>query len=296
MRRVRFVLTCRVQYNAVRVFDHKIRTPSISNTLWIGFYLFVFLGSLSNALRYALHAAGTLLADRWLEVVSLTMHGLSTAMLSLTLNHQRRFRSSGGAGGADDVETDPLLRRYDRLRSHVSPPDVLFVLLFVVYEVFAFLPVLGVAAAVLRWVFLGLFLAQRLPPLLLTVLIIFFPKPTDPEAMGTVTEAYVAAEGPSGRAKALLGFATLFSVAGDVPLSLWSLAFGQDCVFWVASGVDLVHLLYVVGLVLYFFFLRSEYHRNMEECIWKVREMGLSPCYLIRILFQKDCQEVPALL
>jgi hypothetical protein len=40
-------------------------------------------------------------------------------------------------------------------------------------------------------------------------------------------------------------------------------------VFWVASGVDLVHLLYVIGLVLYFFFLRSEYHRNMEECIWR---------------------------
>ena len=253
----------------MRVFDHKIRTASISNTLWIGFYLFVFLGSLSNALRYALHAAGAPGPNRWLEIVSLTMHGLSTMMLSLTLNHQRRFRSSGGSGGPDDVETDPLLRRYDRLRSHVSLADVLFVLFFAVYEVFAFLPVLGVAPLELRWVFLGLFLLQRVPPLLLTALIIFFPKPPQPEAMGSVTEAYVAAEGPPGRAKALLGFATLFSVAGDVPLSLWSLAFGQSCVFWVASGVDLVHLLYVVGLVLYFFFLRSEYHRNMEECIWR---------------------------
>jgi hypothetical protein len=60
--------------------------------------------------------------------------------------------------------------------------------------VFAFLPVLGVAPLALRWVLLGLFLLQRLPPLLLTALIIFFPKPPEPEAMGTVTEAYVAAE------------------------------------------------------------------------------------------------------
>ncbi len=60
----------------------------------------------------------------------------------------------------------------------------------------------------------------------------------------------------------------MLSVSGDVPLSVWALAFGTNCVFYIASGVDLVHLLYVAGLVLYFFFLRSEYLRNMEQCVW----------------------------
>ena len=81
--------------------------------------------------------------------------------------------------------------------------------------------------------------------------------------------AFAANEGPTTRAKALLAVATLLSVSGDVPLSVWTLGLGTQCILWVGSGVDIVHLAYVVGLVLYFFFLRSEYHRNMEDCIWK---------------------------
>jgi hypothetical protein len=62
--------------------------------------------------------------------------------------------------------------------------------------------------------------------------------------------------------------ATLLSICGDVPLAVWPLAFGSGCVIYVASGTDLIHVFYVAGLVLYFFFLRSEYLRNMEQCVW----------------------------
>jgi hypothetical protein len=138
-----FVLIVTLRYNAVRVFDHKIRTPSISNSLWIGFFFFVFLGSLLNAIRFSLrvitNAPGN---DKWFEIVSLSMHGLSTVFLSLTLNHQRRFRSSSDSGNAEDSETDPLLRRYDQLRNTISLVDVLFVLLWITYEVFAWFAVL----------------------------------------------------------------------------------------------------------------------------------------------------------
>jgi hypothetical protein len=268
------------KYNAVRVFDHKIRTPSISNTLWIMFYLFVFLGSLLNALRFALLGVSTVLCvDRWFEAISLTFHGLSTLALSMALNHQRRFRSSN-AVPEEEAETDPLLKRYDHLRRNISALDVGFMLLFVVYDVMAWVAVLMtrtctardevVAVEVFPWVFVGLFLLQRIPPLVLTGMIIFCP-PAPPDqalANGTVTEDYLPPGGPSTKAKVLLGLATLFSVSGDVPLSLWKDAFGDSCVFWIGSGVDLVHLLYVIGLILYFAFLRSEYLRNMEEAIW----------------------------
>jgi hypothetical protein len=126
----------------VRVFDHKIRTPSISNSLWIAFYLFVFLGSVVNAIRFALSEVAD--QDKWFEIVSLVLHGLSTVSLSLTLNHQRRFRSSTESSSVEDSESDPLVRRYDRLRSTISMADVFFVLLFVLYVVFAWLAVLHV--------------------------------------------------------------------------------------------------------------------------------------------------------
>ena len=48
-----FAFVVALKYNSVRVFDHKIRTPSISNSLWITFYASIALGSLLNAIRFA---------------------------------------------------------------------------------------------------------------------------------------------------------------------------------------------------------------------------------------------------
>lgn len=233
------------------MFDHKIRTPSISNSLWIGFFLFVFVGSLLNAIRFALPEVSEVpTRDKWFEIVSLTMHGLSTVFLSLTLNHQRRFRSSAEGVNVDDSETDPLLRRYDRIRNNITIVDILFVLLWVLYEVrstlsppFNFGSVFfeGVCVAccatcravdcasgalllvssslsnfnrVFQWTFLGVFVVQRLPALVLTVLIAFFPKAREPDpSVGTVTELpYSTSEGPTRNAKvfAVLVFFVFF--------------------------------------------------------------------------------------
>jgi hypothetical protein len=41
-----------------------------------------------------------------------------------------------------------------------------------------------------------------------------------------------------------------------------------DCTFVFASWVDLIHVFYLPTLVCFFLFIRSEYLRNMEECIW----------------------------
>lgn len=34
------------------------------------------------------------------------------------------------------------------------------------------------------------------------------------------------------------------------------------------AAVDIVYTVYIVSLLFLFLFVRSEYHRNMEECIW----------------------------
>ena len=210
------------------------------------------------------------------EGVSLSLHGLSTFALCAALNHQRRFRSRG-LGEPRETETDPLLRRYDKISRTVSIIDGIFVLLAIAYVVFTWLAVYLILT---KWVFLAFFLLQRIPVIFLTIVIIF-AKPQvqgailHPSSSGTVTEPAVnnnTSEGPTKKAKVLLALATIVSISGDVPLSLWAAAFGTDCIFWIGNGVDLLHIFYVTGLILYFAFLRSEYLRNMEECIWHTVE------------------------
>lgn len=162
-----------------------------------------------------------------------------------------------------------------------------------------------------KWVFFGAYLAQRLPALFLTIWIVFFPPTPAPNAgSGTVTEeptAEAVNDGPSRKAKVVLLLATVFCVSGDAPLSLWALAFGQSCVFWIGSAVDLLHLVYVIGLVLYFLFVRYEvqegegrewcgtqrrsslvqYLRLMEEAIWSnVSRFGgdISPLFVLTVV------------
>lgn len=43
-----------------------------------------------------------------------------------------------------------------------------------------------------------------------------------------------------------------------------------SCVIFVGSYVDLVHLSFFVGIVLFFVFLRTEFKRNEEECRWRI--------------------------
>ncbi len=40
--------------------------------------------------------------------------------------------------------------------------------------------------------------------------------------------------------------------------------------FWLASWADVVHVGFCLGQGLFFLFLKREYDRNKEECIWRV--------------------------
>ncbi len=118
-------------------------------------------------------------------------------------------------------------------------------------------------------VFFGAYLTQRIPALLLTLVIAFAAKPVAARsASGTVTDepsSFADNEGPSRKARLLVLLAAICCVCGDAPLSLWALALGPGCVFWLASWVDLLHIVYIIGLILYFCFVRLEYLRLMEE-------------------------------
>jgi len=63
----------------------------------------------------------------------------------------------------------------------------------------------------------------------------------------------------------------------------------DECVFVIASWVDLVHLLYIGSLFCFFFFVRFEYLRNMEECILTtLSQIQVGSCLEILKLIDSD--------
>jgi len=116
---------------------------------------------------------------------------------------------------------------------------------------------MGADSYLYELLFFAAFGLQRVPVIILVVMIVLVQKNTP--------------EGPSKHSKFYLIIAGILNTAGYVPLEVWSAIFGigRDCVFVVASWVDLIHLVYFTSLIFFFLFLRSEYLRNMEECIWE---------------------------
>jgi len=102
--------------------------------------------------------------------------------------------------------------------------------------------------------FLCAFGVQRIPIVILVLMIVY----------GRTSST----DGPTKKSKVFLVTAAVVNVAGDIPLTIWSAILPNTCIFVIASAVDLIHLCYLASLILFFLFLRSEYLRNMEECIW----------------------------
>jgi len=106
---------------------------------------------------------------------------------------------------------------------------------------------------IFNWLFLSSYVLQRIPIIILVLLIITTRSTND---------------GPTTQSKIFLGLAAGFNLVNDLPLTMWARFLPETCIFVIASYVDLIHLLYLFSLIFFFLFLRSEYLRNMEECIW----------------------------
>jgi hypothetical protein len=89
-----FALVVGFKFNHVRVFNRKIRTKNISNTLWIVYYVAMTFRGAVNAVELTMQSSYEAVDDV-LFVASLVLHGVSAFGLTLALNHQRRYRSSG---------------------------------------------------------------------------------------------------------------------------------------------------------------------------------------------------------
>jgi len=248
------------KYNSVRVFNRKIRTQNISNTMWILYYATVGCRGIVNAVRYALEQRHEESLDSIFFLGSLILHGITAFALSLALNHQRKYRSSiPPPQSQPPKENDPLLAKYSWCKRTITVSEATFFVLFVIYIVFLYLQIIKSDNVIYEILFLVAFCLQRFPVIVLVFLI----------CIGRWNSLSTGnADGPTRRSKIYLATAVILNSAGDLPLTIWNAAFPVGCVFVVASWVDMVHLFYIVSLLFFFLFLRSEYLRNMEECIW----------------------------
>lgn len=141
-------------YNSVRVFNKKIRTNEISNTLWIMFYLFLGLRSIFDAVRYGMDVVGDMESNVNLGLYfsSLVTDAIIFLFLALSLNHQLRYRSTakpapqrqgsvksvGKGRNGQDQNADDHKPCVQTLLAVLSVESVFFVL-FILHLVFLYL-------------------------------------------------------------------------------------------------------------------------------------------------------------
>lgn len=278
-----FALIIAFKYNSVKVFNKKIRTQNISNTMWIIYYLTLGARAACNTIRYSLLPQHYDLLQYVLLSSSIILQGITAFSLSEALNHQRKYRSSAPSPPPSSTPTksqerDPLIssrppsgtpspaiktQERDHSRSEfdvvqwvrrvIFLEDFIFFVLFVIFLVFLYLALLKHGEELYVLLFLSAFLLQRIPIVTLVLAIVTHQNGT---------------EGPSRQSKAFLLTGAILYLANDLPIFVWSQILPGGCPLHIASWVDGLSVLNLIAIVFYFFFLRSEYLRNMEECIW----------------------------
>jgi hypothetical protein len=162
---------------------------------------------------------------------------------------------------------DPLVRCYQRCCSLQLLNYLLFALLLLLYWIFMGLS-LGAydtsQEAVFYYLFVLVFAIQRLPIFLLACRVLL-----DASLPYYGCLLPDLSDGPSRTSKIYLLVGVLLSVFDLVPISMWDQVFGGNhCPFWLFSWVDFFELLYVLSIIFFFLFTRSEYFRGLEHELW----------------------------
>ncbi|EGC36483.1 hypothetical protein DICPUDRAFT_151033 [Dictyostelium purpureum] len=256
-----FAIIIAFKYNSVDVFNKKIRTQTISNTLWIVYYLALGLRGASNTIRYAMDKTQEQQVEEVFFIASLTLHGFTALALSLALNHQRRYRSTSQQN--THREHEPLLLQQIQqenrhsskftatLKKHITPLEIFFLICFVCFLVFLYLEV-DKEDTTFYYVLLGFFILQHIPIIVLVFIIAFS----------------LSREGPTKKSRAFLILGAIFNLSNYLPLFVWAKYLPGGCPMYIFSYVDLIQIFDFASLLFFFLFLRSEYVRNQEECIW----------------------------
>jgi hypothetical protein len=216
----------------------------------------MFARASCNAIRYSLLPTNKDEEVRHvLFLANLILQGIGAFTLSLTINHQRRYRSSAPVhpNPTPGGEKEPLVTGNNDTGwlKAISFVEVLFSIFFLVYLVFLYLALVK-EEQIYQIVFLVAFIIQRLPIILIMIIIIVRHN----------------TEGPTRKSKLVFLVAAILHLANDLPTFIWTQILPGGCPFGVASWLDALSLLNFISIILFFFFIRWEFLRNMEEVIW----------------------------
>jgi len=263
-----FALFIIIKYNSVKVWDKSFSPLYISNTLWIIYYLALFTRASCNTVRYALRPDANIEVTNILSLSNLILQGISAFALSLTINHQRKYRSTApihpnpnasAASIAGAGEKAPLVNTHGSMRAEtgwlkaVSFIEILFSIFFLIYLVFLYLVLIKGHDEVFESLFLGAFVLQRLPIVVMTIAIV----------------AQQSAEGPTRKSRIVFLVGSLLHLVNDLPTFMWAQILPHTCIIFNSMNwLDALNLFSFISIVLFFFFIRWEFLRNMEEVIW----------------------------
>jgi len=130
--------------------------------------------------------------------------------------------------------------------------EIFYTLLLGIYTVSTLIMILMDFNDYAEAVFLGLYFTQQVPAIVLIIYIIFRTYPDNQT-------------GPLLKSKIFLGTAALLGITSELPLNIWAQILPSNCVFAIASWVDVIHLVYCSSVLFFFLFIRSEYKRNSKE-------------------------------
>jgi len=281
-----FCLLLAIRYNSVLVFNRRIRTRSISNTLWVFLYGIVALRTAMCAVRYSVNDYSFVHSNYYsgFLIAELVLHTLYAFVLSLALNHQRRFRSSAQENDTSvipnkreessqlyekpgkEVEGGMVQNEHSSLigsnkletkgffAERYSYVDLIFVAVLLMVWVSLALDIIYDQNHLYFDLFVTFFIVQRIPVFVLT---------------GIILLSRHAQDGPTWKTKICLFIGCLLGVADDIPTEGWAAMANLDsCALYIMSGADVILIVCILSNVFFFIFARAEFRRNKEECIW----------------------------
>eukprot|EP00040_Diaphanoeca_grandis_P028880 m.168069 g.168069 ORF g.168069 m.168069 type:complete len:351 (-) comp31490_c0_seq1:71-1123(-) len=268
------------RYNHVLVIHRRVRTRTVSNTNWIVYFIAAGVENGLHLCRILTWELNNDVLNFSLFYAQLFASGLSAILLCLALDYQRRYRSHNPPSVPTGFSVPPTngsfpdskfliqsvngqggsLESGNNNRSVCSGAMAILLQsgvycgLLIVEIVFKY----GggnsdLSDLVLKWLFMASIWLMQITLVLLAVVII----------------TNVDDDGPRGRGKGLLAFATVLSVSCHaLPTGVWQAVLPAGCVWDVLSWGDLLDALTFVTYIFYYLFMREEYQRNKETCIY----------------------------
>jgi len=254
-----FALVIGIRYNTVKVFNRRFYTRNTTiNAMWIISY---FLAGLMFSLLTVHHALRDEIVSPYDQAYFLMFYiftGVQAFFLGETLNMQRKFKSAAPTSQTNPGIEDPLIPK-----THVPTgvkfgfSDALIIVMMLAYiSLLLFYSLRGPDTFAMSIAVIAMHGVQRAIVPLMSLIIIVTPNSQD----RTV----------STKSKIFLSIFAFFHLTSVLPLGFWTWLIPQKgCLVYIANATDIMIAPIMISYVFLFLFIRSEYVRNMEQCIWE---------------------------